>query len=97
MFTQYLDDQLFVVMYPDMGYVGSVVTLGPKRVILDLVSTGAYVFGPLTFIWMMQSAGSHLGGGLTQVLGHAGNSLSSMKSPSSSNISKTMVNSRRSR
>lgn len=57
-FADYLDAQLFVSMFPDITWLGSLATMGPNRLILDVVLTLLYVVAPFILLWIMNMAGS---------------------------------------
>ena len=75
-FADYLDAQLFVSMYPDATLLGGFATYGPNRLILDVVITMLYVVAPFILLWIMNLAGSKVGGAANAVggLGRSGNS-----------------------
>lgn len=57
--AEYLDDQLFIAMYPDVTLIGSLYTADFKRMILDMVLTGFYVIGPMILLFVFSFAGFH--------------------------------------
>lgn len=60
-FADYLDDSLFLAMYPDITILGTIFTLDDKRLILDLITTALYVIGPMILLAVMNAAGKRAG------------------------------------
>ena len=58
--ADYLDSQLFVAMFPDATFIGSVFTMGMERLLLDMVLTVMYVVAPALLLAMMTMAGQRI-------------------------------------
>lgn len=58
--ADYLDSQLFVAMFPDATFIGSVFTMGMERLLLDMVLTVLYVVAPVLLLSMMTMAGQRI-------------------------------------
>ena len=86
--ADYLDSQLFVAMYPDATFLGSVFTHGMERLLLDMVLTVLYVVAPALLLAMMAMAGQKLGrmGGMAD--GGMGNTIGGVGSKVGSSIKK---------
>lgn len=58
--ADYLDSQMFVAMFPDATFIGSVFTMGMERLLLDMVLTVMYVVAPALLLGMMTMAGQRM-------------------------------------
>ena len=58
--AHYLDQALFLAMFPDMSHLGSLVTLGPKRLVYEMVVMSLYIVGPLVLLNLVSMAGSEI-------------------------------------
>jgi len=56
-FARIIDENLFLAMYPDPNVWGGGSEMGPKRLILDLLTTALFILFPLALSWMMTMAG----------------------------------------
>lgn len=59
--TDYLDARLFVSMFPDATVLGSILTMGTNRFILNIVLSLMYIVAPFILLWVMGMAGSKVG------------------------------------
>jgi hypothetical protein len=59
-FADYIDARLYVSMYPDISHIGSVLTQGVNRYLLDLVFTILYIAVPALFLFIMTLAGQNV-------------------------------------
>jgi len=83
--AHYIEDSLFASMYPDLSLTGSVLTMGPDRLILAMVTAMLVVVAPLLLLQLVTLAGARINGvggsgdaGLgraANVGGNAGNAL----------------------
>lgn len=83
-FADYIDARLYTAMYPDISHMGSVLTQGINRYLLDMVLTIMYIAVPALFLFVVTLAGqsvSKLGGG-------DGNMSSSLKGIKTGSIGK---------
>jgi len=71
-FADYLNSQLFVSMFPDASFLGSIATMGIDRFVLNAVLTLLYVVAPFILMWIMGMAGSSLSQGNLGSLGRQG-------------------------
>ncbi len=58
--ADYLDSQLFVAMFPDATFLGSIFTMGIERLLLDMVLTTLYVVAPSLLLAMLAMAGQRI-------------------------------------
>jgi hypothetical protein len=58
----YLDDSLFVSMYPHATFLGSLTNLDTKRALLQVVLMIMYVLAPILFMYLMAMGGKNFGG-----------------------------------
>jgi len=75
--ADYLDDSLYIAMFPDMNLLGSVATHGLDRVVLMVVIMSMYIFGPAFLLYLVTMAGANVraggaGASSTQSVGNAG-------------------------
>ena len=83
-FADYLDDSLFLAMYPDITILGTIFTLDDKRLILDLITTALYVFGPMIMLMVMGAAGKRAGASIAgsgQMLAMSGGNTPGPRAP----------------
>ena len=60
--ANYLDQALFLAMYPELNFIGSIVAFGPKRLVLEMVVLSLYIVGPLVLINLVGIAGTNISG-----------------------------------
>ena len=58
--AEYLENTLFAAMYPNMGYWGSIATMGAKRLVLDMMLLMLYLIGPLLLLQLVTMAGQRI-------------------------------------
>lgn len=56
--VEYLDSQLFEIMYPDATSWGTAVSMTPERILVDVTTTAMYGVFPLVLLWLVSMAGA---------------------------------------
>lgn len=67
-FAKIIDENLFLAMYPDPNVWGGGSEMGPKRLILDLLTSALFIILPLILSWLMTMAGLQGGKAMDQIV-----------------------------